>query len=212
MAGVASIASALGASRSRRTSTGRAPHLLAEIGEEIGERRQDSGMGSCASAGVGANERVGVSQQLQRRCRRKRGLEPRGGRNGDDQRWALHRLPHDNLRHRAGSFAAANLRKRLQGGDLLGHQDVPAKAGEPEAELLQRRNGGGQPAARRLLGKRAALGKRGVRDCGDERCISESFGVETRNFASLSRLGIGQWDLFGKEIELPVVHERGLPV
>ena len=195
---------------STKRARGGNSHLAAGVDEEIDKRVQDRSVGPGAAAGMDPDLWVRTAEQFQRRVGRKRRLEACRGCDREGKRRALHYSPDENSNDRLRCFSAVDVRKRIQCRDLFGHQTVASKADESLAKLLERRNGGLQPSARRLFREQAAVGNGRVGDCGDKRLVGECRGVYPNISVWSPRMGAR--NSLGKKVKLSVGHQRTLRV
>jgi hypothetical protein len=90
-----------------------------------------------APAGIGADLRLVMPQQLHHGTERELCLEPRGARDGSSQTWSLNDPLGDRPSWRLRRIRAADRRERIEGGGLLGHNPISAKTAEAPAQRFE---------------------------------------------------------------------------
>jgi hypothetical protein len=163
-----------------------------------------------AAAGIGAHLGIGMLQEGQDRLGGHRRLEPGGDGDGDLPRRALDDVPGDQSGHRLRRLRAADQVEGVERCDLLGHRPLEAEAREAQAELLQGRDRGVQPAPSRFGREGWSLRQARKGDRCDERVVVE---IGRRRFLSPTvwlRRAFRRDAACRKEIELPLGHRPSL--
>lgn len=120
-------------SHSPESAGGGLPNLRVQVVEKIAQQSSRSRPTMGAPAGVGADLRVAVPQQLQHRTGRESGAEPRGSGDGLLQTRPLNHAFGDQPNQRLRRITAADRTQRIERSRLLGHQPVGAKPAKTPA-------------------------------------------------------------------------------
>ena len=119
-----------------------------QIVEQRDERRDDGGSwGKHAAAGRGADQWIGMAQQLGQANGRQRRAKPRSGLEGTHQSRALHNPVDDQPDNGLPRLAVVNYRERPQGRSLFENNLLGAITDQPPAQSFKGWDRGGESPA-----------------------------------------------------------------
>jgi hypothetical protein len=201
----------LGPAEASESTSGSARHVEVKVPLKIDENGNHRRRCADASASAGTNAGVSMPQEVKPDVRRQIGTKMHGSRDCRNETGTLNDTRDNNPDDRLARRRAANHGKRFQRCELFRNGATGAKADEPPAKTLKRRNRRGKPAPSGFGSELCCVGDPRIRYRFDQGGIVRTGrrqGLLTDSGGR--RAALGRSSAFGKEVELPGGHATRL--